>query len=329
MRATSFGVNYSVSPIDGIYASPLLGTASATLDVEVDVEKKTEDDAPPRDVADRDQDEDDKEPDVHGGVGDEEVRKPRVGRRPILPTKAEVLEHFPLHLQYRSWCRHCRAGKGRLAPHIVEPPDRERLGITFSADYAFMGAEEAEEEMQPSLIMYDDHKGAFWAAGVRAKGVSESIVKYVKDILDQSGYEGEKLTFKTDQEPSIVALKRAVAAARTGETVPIESPVRASKSNGMMESAVGIWQGQLRTIKHYTEEKLKRRIEVDSVLFSWLIPFCADIMNKFRVGPDGRTAYEKITEHKCRSMIIGFGESADYILETDKGARHKADSRVH
>ena len=52
-------------------------------------------------------------------------------------------------------------------------------------------------------------------------------------------------------------------------------------------------------------------------------------MNKFRVGFDGRTAYEKITEHKCRSMIIGFGESVDYILETDKGARHKADSRVH
>ena len=65
------------------------------------------------------------------------------------------------------------------------------------------------------------------------------------------------------------------------------------------------------------------------MLFSWLIPFCADIMNKFRVGPDGRTAYEKTTEHKCRSMIIGFGESVDYIIETDKGARHKADSRVH
>ncbi len=63
-------------------------------------------------------------------------------------------------------------------------------------------------------------------------------MKYVKDILDQSGYQGEKFTFKTDQEPSIVALKRAVAAARTGETVPIESPVRASQSNGMMESAI-------------------------------------------------------------------------------------------
>ena len=61
--------------------------------------------------------------------------------------------------------------------------------------------------MQPSLIMYDDSKGAFWAAGVRSKGVSEAIVKYVKGILDQSGYECETLTFKTHQELSIVALK--------------------------------------------------------------------------------------------------------------------------
>ena len=144
--------------------------------------------------------------------------------------------------------------------------------MTFSADYAFMGSEDSEEDMQPTLIMYDDSKGAFWGAGVRAKGVSEAVVKYVKDILDQSGYEGAKLTFKTDQEPSIVALKRAVAAACTGENVPIESPVQASQSNGMMESAIGIWQGQVRTIKHYTEDNFKNHIEVDRVLYSWLMP---------------------------------------------------------
>ena len=130
-------------------------------------------------------------------------------------------ELFPLHLQYRSWCKHCRAGKGRLAPHQVEAQDRDKLGVTFSADYAFMTLEEADEEMQPSLIMYDDRKGAFGATSVRTKGASEAVVKYVKEVLDQSGYEGQKLTFKTDQEPSIVAQKRAVTAARTGETVPI------------------------------------------------------------------------------------------------------------
>ena len=65
----------------------------------------------------------------------------------------------------------------------------------------------------------------------------------------------------------MVALKKAVAAARTGETVPIESPVRASQSNGRMEGAIGIWQGQVRTIKHDTdtEAMIKRRIEVDGV----------------------------------------------------------------
>ena len=95
-----------------------------------------------------------------------------------------------------------------------------------------------------------------------------------------------------------------------------------------MESAVGIWQGQLRTIKHYIEEKMKKQIEVDSVLFSWLVPFCADITNKFRIGSDGRTAYEKITEHKFKSNIVGFGELVDLILETNKGDMHKAHSRM-
>lgn len=285
--------------------------------------------APPHKVDGQELREEAEVPDVPGGIGAEEMRKTRVGRRPILWNKAEVEEHFPLHLQYRSWCRHCRAGKGRFAPHSVEPPDREKLGVTFSADYAFMSSEEAEEDMQPSLIMYDDHRGAFRAAGVRATGVNEANNNYVKDILDQTGYEGERWTFKTDQEPSIIALKQAVAAAGAGETAPVESPVRASKSNGMTESAVGIWQGQLRAINHYTERKMKKRIEEDSVLFSWLIPFCADIMRNFRVGSDGRTLSEKITEHKCRSLIIGVGESADYILETHKRAMHKADPRVH
>ena len=77
----------------------------------------------------------------------------------------------------------------------------------------------------------------FWAIETRTKTVTEPLVKYFKDILEQSGYIGEKITMKSDQEPSVVALKRAVTAARTGETVPIEPPARASESNGHMESA--------------------------------------------------------------------------------------------
>ena len=42
----------------------------------------------------------------------EESRKPQIAKRPITPSRAEVESHLPLHLEYRSWCPHCVAGKG-------------------------------------------------------------------------------------------------------------------------------------------------------------------------------------------------------------------------
>jgi hypothetical protein len=259
---------------------------------------------------------------------DFEVRKHKIGRRPILPTKAEIEEHYPLHLHYRSWCKHCVAGKARANQHQSKDKDIEKLGTTWNADYCFMGGKynESEDGMQPSLVMYDDSKDSFWAVGVDRKGASDAMVKFCVGAMDQSGYVGEQLTFKTDQEPSIIALKTTVAASRIGQTVPIESPVRASKSNGMMENAIKIWQGQLRTIKHHLESKLGKCVEPGGVLFSWLIRVCAYILNKFRVGADGRTAYERITAHKCKVAQIGFCEVVDFKLETDRNKRLKADS---
>ena len=67
---------------------------------------------------------------------DEEIQQPRIGRRPTAPTKAEVEDHLPRHLNYRSWCEDCRTDRGRQAPHIIEPHDRDKFGITFSAGFA-------------------------------------------------------------------------------------------------------------------------------------------------------------------------------------------------
>ena len=64
------------------------------------------------------------------------------------------------------------------------------------------------------------------------------------------------------------------------------------------------------------------------MIYSWLVPLCADIMSQSKTGSDGRTAYEKLTGHKCKQVAIGFAEVADYILEPSKGHMHKADTRV-
>ena len=41
-------------------------------------------------------------------------------------------------------------------------------------------------------------------------------------------------------------------------------------------------------------------------------------MNKFRIGTDGRTAYEKITSHACKVAQVGFAEVVDFKFEAEK-----------
>ena len=152
----------------------------------------------------------------------------------MLPTKAEVDEHYPLLLQYRSWCKHCVAGKARSNQHATRDPEEERLGVTWNADDAFMGGEYNghEKGMQAALIMYDNDKDSCWAVGADKKGATDAMVKSGVGTIEQSGYNGENISFKSDQAPSIIALKSSIAATRIGEAAPIESPVRASKGNG-------------------------------------------------------------------------------------------------
>ena len=61
--------------------------------------------------------------------------------------------------------------------------------------------------------------------------------------------EGERFAIKTDQEEAILAFKRGLAIARKAVTVPIESPVRASTSNGKVERAIQSWQSNARVLR--------------------------------------------------------------------------------
>ncbi len=136
-------------------------------------EDLSEDELPEELGKDEDAAKKDEEAGCVGGEGAEgrpgcvefEVRKPRIARRPLLPTKAEVDEHYPLHLNYRSWCAHCVAGKARSNPHVQSKEDKEKLGVTWNIDYAFMSGEHNASVivLPPALIFYDDHTECFCA----------------------------------------------------------------------------------------------------------------------------------------------------------------------
>ena len=85
----------------------------------------------------------------------------------------------------------------------------------------------------------------------------------------------------------------------------------------------------MRTIQHYVESRIGKVVEPGSALFTWLIPFCADILKKVRVVANGHIAYERIPSHACEAAQIGFAEVVDFKLETDRNNRNKADSEFN
>ena len=102
-------------------------------------------------------------------------RKPKVGRRPQKPTKAEIEEHFPNHAHYRSWCADCRAGRSISRQHRKRDESEEPLGPTISLDYAFKHAGEEEEGVEPVLVAIDCTNHSIWALEVDAKGIDSGV----------------------------------------------------------------------------------------------------------------------------------------------------------
>ena len=180
------------------------------------------------------------------------IRRPRICRRPLAPTKAEVEEHNRTHAEYRSWCPHCVRGKSISMQHRRGNPEEEKLGVTISIDYAFKSAEEAEEDVSPVLVAYDSSCKSIWVMEVEHKGVDAHVgVEWLHEKLQMAGYGGVKITVKSDGEPSILAFKHALALKRQAETALIESPVRESKANSHVEMAIRTWRDQYRTLRSY------------------------------------------------------------------------------
>ena len=243
-------------------------------------------------------------------LGQEETRRPIIARRPLAPTKEMVEEHSRTHAEYRDWCEHCRAGKSTGLHHRRGDPTEEKIGVTISVDYAFRLKEEQEDDLIPVLVAYDNCKRSVWALGVEEKGIASTAVavEWLVSKLDMSGYHGVGISLKSDNEPSILALKNAIAVRRGCETSLLESPVRESKSNAHVERAIRNWRDQFRTLRHYAEHRFGKPIPRDSPLMSWLVSWSSEVINRFRVQASGRTAFEMATLHKCRHKVLAFGE---------------------
>ena len=239
---------------------------------------------------------------------DEESRKPKVARVPVKPTKTEYEEHMLLHAEYRDWCPYCVMGKAVSNQHAVGEVDVDKLGVTISMDYAYMNAnlDDNNEGGVAHLVMHDNGTNALWCMQVGSKEVKPEIVSWMNQNLINVWYAGVRLTLKSDGEPAMQALKRALAVNSECETAIIHTPARESKCNGAVERAIRTWKGQMRTMRLHLEDRLKTQIPVDHPLLSWLAVWSCEVLNKFKVR-NGRTAHELMTGHKVKHAVYGIG----------------------
>ena len=94
--------------------------------------------------------------------------------------------------------------------------------------------------------------------------------------------------------------------------------MRESKSNGLIERAVRNWRDQYRTLRHQIERRMKEPLPKNGALSSWLVTWAADVINKYRIQANGRTAFEMMTQHRCKHLSIGFGEKV-FFQHTQAG----------
>ena len=222
---------------------------------------------------------------------------------------------------------------------------------TMSLDYMFMHSQKEEDPSQekstgmdtsPILVMIDHQTTFGFSSVVPSKGVNPYAVHRLNEDLNFLGH--RSINLKSDGESSIKALKEAVRARVAGtievnssesepgqpeelaQVIVEESAAYDSKSNGRVESYGKRVQGIIRSMKDGLEFRLGERIEAEHMLLAWLVQHASWCLNRFKVGSDGKTAFERLKGKKFGGKVAEFGERVMYLKPGQKG-HHKLECR--
>ena len=253
----------------------------------------------------------------------EEAEERKVLPTPVLPSQAEIDEHWLDHLPYRSWCGTCVAGRGRERPHTRTHGKREIPTLAF--DYCFISKEgtftreewasmPADAEGAKILVVREITSKCTFAHLVKCKGVDDdryAVDCLVKDI-EWMGF--TKMMLRSDNEPAIVALLREALRSLRVEIDFMEQaaeehpPEYDPQANGAIESTVGAFKGQIRTYVLSLESRLGFRIPPEHPILAWLVPHTAFMMTARINAEDGKTAYERVRLRPFGTRMLEFGE---------------------
>ena len=118
------------------------------------------------------------------------------------------------------------------------------------------------------------------------------------------------VVFKTDQEPALVELMKQICALRpSSRSCLTHSGVGDSEGNGLAERAVQSLEEMIRVHKLSFESRLKTKLPCAHPLMARLVEHCADVLNRYNIGVDGRTPYQRLKGRKFVVHMLEFGTS--------------------
>ena len=252
----------------------------------------------------------------------EEQRKAIVKRDPKQPTRDEIELHEATgHVSHRSWCLHCQRARATAQGHRrnQELDEPEGQMPTLSLDYCYMNDGE-EERALPCLLVKCHRTKRYWANTLPAKGTDPFAVAWLKGVVNEAGF--KQVLLKSDGEPAIVALKQKVKEdLRDVEVHLTEVPVEDHQANGFIEVGVRELKRQVRAILSDLQDRLGFEIDPTHPCLVWLARHAAFLLTRFRVGTDGKTAYERTYGRSWRTPLVRYGEHILYRPRANQDGR--------
>ena len=253
---------------------------------------------------------------------------------PERPIDWEVLEHIVTHSPAKPWCPHCVKGTTRNDPHKSrrkEVPDVEVvMGATPTISIDLMYLYDKIEG--PTLVAIDHESGRVWSHALKGKtivGGTGWIQNRLAQDIGNAGHKNVKRMIKSHQEKSMVALQHEVQRLRDAKAIPVNSPLGESECNGRVENTIGRVQDKTGTLKSHIEAETG--IELDNLpdLMSWVVGRSGELITRYHIGSDKRTAYERIRGKPCNRPICQIGESMLHLpLDSPKTDDKKCEPKM-
>ena len=197
----------------------------------------------------------------------------------------------------------------------------------FHLGFAFMGEEHDPGKTIPILVGRERLTRMTVSSVTPSKTTGTFISRRFVAFMREVGCEAGDVVVKSDQEPAMKSIVedigRCRAAAGGRKYIVESSPVGSSASNGVVERAVQSVEQQVRVMKDAIERRWGLKVPIAHPVITWLVEYASLLLNRFEVGRDGKTAYERCKGKPAKTLGIEFGEVILWKRKPSGGALGK------